>query len=119
MPASSAAAQKLGNGARLDAVAFVGGVGEGEVLAEQLRQHRGGGTRLRAVAARIFREWRRDQQGLPLGIDQLADIGDGPQQVIFELRCPAADEAIGHRDAKPRHDIGNAARHRPFRARAD
>jgi hypothetical protein len=99
-------------GAGGQAVVDMGGVLEGEALAEEAGEHRGGGAGLGAVAAGIFREGRGDQQRLPVGVDEAVDVGDGAQQVVAELRMPAGDEGIRHGDAEQREHLDPAVERR-------
>ena len=105
MPASSAAAQKLAKCAACSPSPRGVASSKAKFSPKMAGQHRGRRRRLRAVAAGIFGEGRRDQQRLPFRVDQPADVGDRPHQVVFELGVPAADEGIGQRDAEPRQDV--------------
>src|SRR5216683_1335952 len=82
------------------AMIAMGGIRKG-FPAEQVGKDRGDRARLRGVAGGILGEGRGDQQGQPVGIDDVLNVGDWSEKVIGILRLPAADEGVRDREADP------------------
>ena len=105
MPASLAAAQKLGKDRGFNPSAWSVLSSKAKLSPKMLVRTSAAAADCDAVAAGVFGEWRRVDHGLELGVDHPADVGDRPHRVVDEFRLPAADEGVGLGDAESGKDI--------------